>query len=166
MGFLSLERDEKVDTLVYDLEVSLRWFPVLLDYSPGGGLFRLTGGLLFNGTTADASYVPDFTVELGGHTYTPEDVGEVVGEVEMQPVSPYLGVGLGGAGGKGLRFLIDAGVAFTSYEASLGHRGGDLPPELEEQLDEDLAMEADSLQDALDDFQIYPVLSAGLMYSW
>jgi len=166
MGFLSLERDEKVDTLVYDLEVSLRWFPVLLDYSPGGGLFRLSGGLLFNGSTADASYVPDFTVELGGHTYTPEDVGEVVGEVEMQPVSPYVGLGLGNAGGEGLRFLLDAGVAFTSYEASLDHRGGDLPSELEEQLEEDLQMEADSLQRALDDLSVYPVASAGLLYGW
>lgn len=100
------------------MEIGLRWFPVLLGYNPRGGLVRISGGLMFNGSSADASYVPEFTVELGGHTYIPEDVGEV----QMQPVSPYLG--------------------------------------------EDLAMEADSFQDALDDFQIYPVLSAGLMYSW
>jgi len=168
MGFLSLDRDQDVDTLTYDMEIGLRWFPVLLDYNPHGGLIRLSGGLMFNGSSADASYVPEVTVELGGHTYTPEDVGEVVGEIQMQPVSPYLGVGLGkpSGGSPGMRFLLDLGVAFTSFDVSLGHQGGDLPAELEEQLDEDLAMEADSLQNALDDFQMYPVLSAGLMYSW
>ena len=168
MGFLSLDRQQDVDTLTYDMEIGLSWFPVRLDYNPRGGLVRLSGGLMFNGSSADASYVPEFTVELGGHTYTPDDVGDVVGEIEMQPISPYLGVGLGrpASGSTGIRFLLDLGVAFTSFDVSLGHQGGDLPAELEEQLEEDLAMEADSLQKALDGFRIYPLLSAGLMYSW
>ena len=168
MGFLSFEREQEVDTLTYDMEVSLRWFPMILDYNPGGSVFRLSGGFFVNQSTADASYVPDFTVELGGHTYTPDNVGEVKGKVTMQPLSPYLGIGLGSAVRKetGVAFVLDAGIAFTSFNASLNHIGGDLSPGLEEQLQEDLDMEADSLQDSLDDFSVYPVASIGLFYSW
>ncbi len=166
--FMSLEREEKVDTIKYDLDISLSWMPVLIDWNPSGSIFRISGGLFFNGSSADASYIPDFSVEIGGHTYTPDDVGEVTGKIKMQPVSPYLGIGLGKPIGAttGVRFLLDAGVAFTGINVNLNHQGGDLPAGLEEQLLNDLEMEADSLQDALEDFSLYPVLSAGLYYTW
>lgn len=166
--FLSLEREEKVDTITYDLDVSLKWIPVLIDWNPGGSIFRMSGGLLFNGSSVSASYIPDFSVEIGGHTYTPDDVGEVTGKIKMQPVSPYLGIGLGSPVGNnsGVRFVLDAGAAFTGFTVSLGHKGGELPPSLEEQLTEDLDIEADSLEDALDSFSVYPVFSAGIYYTW
>ena len=166
--FLSLEMEEKVDTITYDLDVSLKWMPVLIDWNPGGSIFRMSGGLLFNGSSASASYVPDFSVEIGGHTYTPDDVGEVTGKIKMQPVSPYLGIGLGNLAGNnsGVRFILDAGAAFTGFSVNLDHKGGELPPGLEEQLTEDLDMEADSLEDALEDFSVYPVFSDGLYYTW
>lgn len=168
MAFLSFGREQKVDTITYDMDVSLKWFPMVLDYFPGGSVFRLSGGIFVNGSSADASYVPDFTVEIGGHTYTPANVGEVKGSVTMQPLSPYLGIGLGGFPGAepGIGFLLDAGVAFTSFNASLDHVGGNLSPGLEEQLQEDLDMEADSLQNSLDGFSVYPVASVGIIYSW
>lgn len=168
MGFLSFEREQEVDTLSYQMDVSLRWFPLILDYNPGGSFFRLAGGIFINQSSADASYVPDFTVELGGHTYTPDNVGEVTGKVSMQPLSPYLGIGLGrpAGGNSGVGFLLDTGIAFTSFNASLNHVGGNLPPGLEEQLMEDLEMEADSLQNSLDGLKVYPVASVGLFYSW
>ncbi len=166
--FLSLEREEKVDTITYDIDVSLKWMPVLIDWNPGGSIFRMSGGLMFNGSSASASYIPDFSVEIGGHTYTPDDVGEVTGKIKMQPVSPYLGIGLGRLIGdnSGVRFILDAGVAFTGFTVNLGHIGGDLPSSLEEQLQEDLDTEADSLEDALEDLSLYPVISAGLYYTW
>ncbi len=167
-GFLSFDKKQDVDTLTYDTEVSLHWFPMLLDYNPGGSLFRNTGGFLINGSSIDATCEPEVTVELGGHTYTPEDVGIVVGEVDMPVKSTYLGAGLGryAGGSPGIRATLDAGVAFTSFYASLGHEGGNLPAELEGQLAEDLALEADSLNKELEDLNIYPVLSVGITYPW
>ncbi len=166
--FLSLEREEKVDTITYDLDVSLKWMPVLIDWNPGGSIFRMSGGLLFNRSSVNASYIPDFSVEIGGHTYTPDNVGEVTGKIKMQPVSPYLGIGLGRpvTGNSGVRFILDAGIAFTGFTVNLGHIGGELSPALEEQLQEDLDAEADSLEDTLDDLSVYPVFSAGLYYTW
>lgn len=168
MGFLSLEREQKVETITYDLDVSLKCFPLLLDLNPGRSFFRITGGFFVNQSSADASYIPDLTVEFGGHTYTPDNVGEITGKIRMQPLSPYLGLGFGRPSGSstGIGFVMDAGVAFTSFDVSLAHEGGNLSPGQEEQLQEDLAMEADSLRDALDGLKIYPVLSAGIIYTW
>jgi len=168
MGFLSFAREQKVDTISYDLDVSLKWIPLILDYNPGNSFFRLSCGLFINQSGADASYIPEFNVELGGHVYTPANIGEVAGRIAMQPLSPYLGIGIGKSAGNvsGLGIITDAGIAFTSYNVSLDHRGGDLPPGYEELLQEDLEMEADSLQAALDGLKIYPVLSVGVMYTW
>ena len=166
--FLSLEREEEVDTITYDLDVSLKWMPLLIDWNPGGSIFRLSGGFLFNGSSVKASYIPDFSVEIGGHTYTPDNVGEVTGKIKMQPVSPFLGVGLGRpiSGVSGVSFILDAGIAFTGFTVNLDHIGGELSPALEEQLQEDLDAEADSLEETLEDLSVYPVFSAGLYYTW
>lgn len=166
--FFSLDREENVDTIAYDIDASLKWMPVYIDWNPAGSVFRISGGLFFNGSSASASYLPEISVEIGGHTYTPDDVGEITGKIKMQPVSPYLGIGIGRAVGtsSGVRFVLDAGAAFTGFRVNLNHIGGDIPSGLEEQLQEDLDMEADSLEDALDDLSVYPVFSAGLYYSW
>ena len=168
MGFLSFEREEKVDAISYDLDVSLKWFPMIIDYNPGGSILHLSGGFFLNQSRADASYLPEISIELGGHTYSPGNVGEVTGRISMQPISPYLGIGLGkpAGSGDGLKFLLDAGIAFTSFDVNLNHVGGNLSPGLEEQLQEDLDMEADSLEESLDNLKVYPVISAGLFYSW
>ncbi len=168
MGSLDLSRVQTVGGIDYDLDLGLSWYSLLLDVSPAGGRFRLTGGVMVNGSMLDASYVPKVEVPLGDNTYTPEELGRVEGRIEMQPVSPYLGIGFGSPSGsdRGLSLLLDAGVAFTSYEADLWHVGGSLPRELQEQLAKDLALEADSLQEELDRVSVYPVLSAGLMLSW
>lgn len=168
VGSLKLDRVQTVGNIDYDLDLGLRWYTLLLDVNPAGGRFRVSGGVMVNGSVLDASYVPAMDVLLGNNTYSPEELGHVQGRIEMQPVSPYVGIGLGrpAGNGPGINLLLDAGVAFTSYEADLWHVGGRLPAELEQQLAGDLEMEADSLQEALDRISVYPVLSAGLMVSW
>lgn len=167
-GYLSVSMSPELNSLVYDMDIGMRWFPVLMDLSPGGGAFRFSGGVLFNGGAANASYVPTLAVELGANTYTPEQLGSVEGEIRVEPVSPYLGIGIGNPAGDGpgMRVLLDAGVAFTSYEVSFGHVGGSLPHELADQLERDLALEADSLQQTLNAYRVYPVISAGVLFGW
>lgn len=166
IGLLSFRMDEKVDDIEYEFDASLKWFPMVIDWNPGSSLFRFSGGLLFNASRADVQYVPESATYLGQHTYTPENIGKLTGDITMRPVSPYIGLGIGGQQKPGLGFLIDAGISFTDFSVDLGHKGGNLSPALEEQLAEDIEMEADSLEDELNQMSVYPVFAAGLFYNW
>ena len=51
------------------------------------------------------------SIQIGGRTYTPAEVGSLIGTVSFQKSAPYVGIGFGGRG----RFavLFDLGVGAT-----------------------------------------------------
>ena len=53
------------------MDVSLRCFPMILDYAPGGCLSRVSGGFLINGNNAETNSTAELSDELGGHSFTP-----------------------------------------------------------------------------------------------
>ena len=160
--------DETVDELEYDLDLELSTAELLLDWHPFSSGFRLTGGIVYNGTdlTGDARPSGTGTVEFGGQTFLVQDIGSVDADVDFASVAPYLGIGYGQPFGQRLSFSADLGVMYQgSPEASLQVRPGPgVDPVTQARLEQAAAEQERELEDELDPLRFYPVARIGLAY--
>jgi hypothetical protein len=151
----------------YKLESNLMSTPLLVDIHPFAGHFRISGGLYFQpGSKADISATPDQNVQIGNHTYPPDVVGTLNGEIEIaDTVAPYVGIGFGNAVGEDqmLTFMLDLGVVFQSYDVTLTSNGAGMTTKLDT-FRKDLEVEEAALQEDLDSFKVYPVITFGIAY--
>ena len=156
----------ELDDVDYDMDVNMVGFPLLVDVHPFGNHFRISGGVYIQpGTKADIEGTPSDNVQIGSHTYPPDVVGTLSGKIEADDVAPYLGIGFGNATGEEqlLTFMVDFGVIFESYDASLTSDGAGMTAKLDT-FREDLEQEESNIQKDVDDFPIYPVLTFGLAW--
>lgn len=101
----------------YDGALRLQTIPVLLDYYPFHGVFRLTGGVMVNqnefnlvASGGSGSYT------INGDTYPASEVGTFTGKVAWRRVAPYLGIGWGSkaARHRGFSMGFDLGILYTN----------------------------------------------------
>lgn len=155
----------EVGEVEYDMDVELTSIPLLVDIHPFAGHFRITGGFYIQpGTEADIQAAPDKNVQIGQHKYPPEVIGALSGKIEVADVfTPYLGFGFGNAVAEDqlLTFMVDIGVLFQSYDASLTADGEGMTTKLDT-FRKDLALEEANLQKDVDGWKIYPVLAFGI----
>lgn len=151
----------------YDTEVDMTSIPLLVDWYPAGGHFRITGGFYIQpGTQADIDATPNKPVQIGSHTYGPEVIGTLSGKIEVDNTfAPYIGIGFGNTVGRDQRltFSLDLGVIFQAYDVSLASDGPGMTAKLD-LFREDIQKEEEKIQDDLDDFKFYPVLTLGFGY--
>lgn len=168
-GF-AYSHEETVDELEYDLDLELSTTELLLDWHPFNSGFRVTSGIVYNGTdlTGDARPTGTGTVEFGGQTFVVQDVGSVDADVDFQRVAPYLGIGYGQPFGKRLSFSADLGVMYQgSPDATLQVRpGAGVDPLTQARLEQAAADEERELEDELDQLRFYPVARIGLAYAF
>jgi len=149
----------------YDTKVKLSNLAAFLDWSPIGP-FRVTAGIVGNGNKADVTGIPTGgTFTINGVPYSAADVGTLSGSVEPgRSAAPYLGIGYGNVAGAGVNFYADLGVIFQGAPtASLSASCGPATPAAQcSQIRNDLAAEQQQLQDKLDKYKLFPVLSIGL----
>jgi hypothetical protein len=149
----------------YDAKLKLSNLNGFLDWSPLGP-FRITAGLVGTGSKADVTGTPTGgTFTINGVTYNAADVGTLSGSVEPgRSAAPYLGIGYGNVAGAGVNFYFDLGVMFHGAPAaSLSATCGPaVPPAQCTQIRNDVAAEQQRLQDKLDKYKVFPVLSLGL----
>ena len=171
-GWEYSERREASD-IEYDGEASLRTATAFLDWHPGNRGFRLTGGLVYNGTEITGSSLPPASgvYDIGGVPVPVNLVGTLDGEVEFEPIVPYAGLGWGRAPGSGSGFgvSLDIGVIFQGEgEVTLTPvipAGSPLNDPLARQaLQILLDREENELQDDIADYDMYPVVSLGISY--
>jgi len=153
--------DGDVSDIDYDFGLDFQSFSALVDWFVFDGPFRITGGLISMDHQVDlkAGGLPGELEGIGNGTYDWAVVGTLSGEVEVDCVAPYVGIGWGNILDKSKRwgFYSDAGIAFTrSPDVTLSATG--TPPGLAA----DLARESKDIEDDLEPFKFYPVLSAGL----
>lgn len=155
--------DEEIEDIRYELKSRLRNGTVMLDLHPGGGIFRLSGGLVFSSSHVDATGLLDGPVEIGGEIYTPAEVGTLTGKAKYgKTTMPYVGIGVASTA----RFTVtaDLGIAFSGYPRV--RLGADSPltgAELEA-LEQSLAAEEADIQQEIESHwwaKYYPVLSIG-----
>lgn len=148
----------------YDVDLNFLNPLVLLDWHLFDGPFRISVGALFNGSDIQFRGRPSEDVEIGGQVYHPDEIGTLKGDVEFRPIVPYVGIGWGNALGSTGQWGLatDFGVAFMGSPdvdlSATGSKAND--PAFQAQL----AQEERDIQDELDNFNIYLVLSISLFY--
>jgi hypothetical protein len=153
----------------YDGKLKLSSFRALADLELGYG-FRVTGGLAFNNNRVDIDGRPSGTsYTLNGTTYQASDVGSLKGRIKLgNGAAPYLGLGYGMIGKKGLGFYADIGAMYmgkpkTTLDVTCGSA---LSAAQCSQLRTDAEAERQKVEDKASDYKWYPVLSAGISYAF
>ena len=148
-----------------EVQVGLDWQTVslLVDWHLWEGGFRASGGLILNNNEIVASADPNDLVEIGNGEYI---VSSLSGEITFPEVVPYLGIGYGNAAGEGhWHFAFDLGVMFQGTP-DVELRATAANPFLQSAVNADLAIEKADLEEDVESFTLYPVLSLGLSYTF
>ena len=82
-----------------------------VDFYPGGGGFRLMGGVLVRSGDYEMSGDVSGSTTIGDQTYTSS--GTVTGLITNSKTAPYVGIGFGKHTNSGIGLFIDLGVAFA-----------------------------------------------------
>ncbi|TVQ74762.1 MAG: hypothetical protein EA372_01540 [Chromatiaceae bacterium] len=146
----------------YDADLKLRSAALLADWHPFNGGFRLSAGAYYNGNELTGAARGELDIGDGTQTYD----GSLDATIDWRSFAPYLGIGYGNAvqGGR-WSFAFDAGVMFTgSPDVSLRGQVETDDDGVRQQFREDVREEERELQDDLDDFKYYPVVSLGVTY--
>ena len=110
-NYLEFSRDATIEDIDYTATPHFENANLILDVFPMGGAFHLSGGLLLNGNEGTLTARLNQNIDIGGTTYTPGEVGSLLGTVDFRSTAPYLGLGFAGRGRVAL--LFDLGVGFT-----------------------------------------------------
>lgn len=157
--------DGDYDGVDYEGELDAKMFGVFLDAHPFGNPFFVSAGAYLGDKTVALTSLPTAPVEIGNVTYTPAQVGILEATAEFNDFAPFAGLGwdttfrgdrrwgwrvLAGAmfSGEGRVDLVSRGGAFSNDPALLA----------------ELAREEADLQDEIDDYQVYPVIQAGITF--
>jgi hypothetical protein len=161
----------------YDATARLRTATTLLDWSPGGGSFHLTGGAVWNDNRVDGRSRPSAagTYDIAGVQVPVSVVGRLDGRADFNQFAPYLGLGWGNPvspanSTRHLGAVFDAGVIFQgspkvhltpvipSNSPILAIPGG------REALNILVQREERDLEDESSKYRYYPVVSLGVWY--
>ncbi|UCF16161.1 MAG: hypothetical protein JSW59_01620 [Phycisphaerales bacterium] len=163
VGFntVDFDFDGDVSDIDYDFGLDFHSFSALVDWFVFDGPLRITGGLVSVNHELDLSATGSAgeLEGIGDGTYDWATVGTLSGKASVDGVAPYVGIGWGNIMDKSKRwgFYSDLGVIFTqSPDVSLSATG--TPPGLAA----DLERERKHLEEDLEPFRYYPILSVGL----
>jgi hypothetical protein len=162
-NYLEFSRDATIEEIDYTARPHFENGTVMLDLFPMGGSFHLTGGLMLNRNEGVLDARLNQNIEIGGQTYTPDQIGSLTATVDFKKTAPYLGIGFAGQGR--VAFLFDLGVGFTGTPRI--HLAGTTPltgPEKAE-FDARVAQEEQELRADIEDksyLKYHPVVALGV----
>ncbi len=147
-------KDKTVDDINYRVDLKHISQSLLYDYRPYQGAFRLTTGVGINQSKLDFSGVTNQSDPVFGNR------GTARGQVELPPVMPYFGIGLGlGKSTSGIGFYADLGA----YVGSPKLKSFSLTDPTNNTSEAD---ERRKLEDELKSFKFYPVGKVGISYQF
>lgn len=149
-------------TTNYNGDLKLSTVQLLADWHPWEGSFRLSGGVIFNNNKFEMTAQPSgTTVNIGGTPYTVGAGQMVNATVDFNKTVPYLGIGWGRTPkNSGLSFTSDIGIMFQ------GKPKGSVTTNIPGVAAADINRANTDLNDALDNFKLYPVISFGIGYTF
>lgn len=161
VSFFSYKLDgggDSGDDYKFDATLNLQSVSLLADYFPFENFFRITGGLIINLNKLDLKMSPNKTYTVGSTLYTPALLGNMKAKVDMNKVSPYIGIGFDNpTAGSGLGFTMEIGGIYQGApKVSLEAEGLLKPSE----------SQAPIIEDNLSWFKFYPVINLGLTYKF
>ncbi len=166
-NWLSYDDDDTYSGINYDYDLDLLNVPLLVDWHPQGGGFRVTAGIIVNNNELEiVGKATSGTFTIDDTVYTAAQVGSLKGDVDFNAIAPYIGIGYGNAVGKDKKWSIalDLGVMFQgSPDVGLAASG---PIATDPTFQSELARERASLEDDIDEFEYYPVIMIGVSYKF
>ncbi|MCI0433219.1 MAG: hypothetical protein L0271_06170 [Gemmatimonadetes bacterium] len=149
----------------FTLELPSPTYTGMVDWHPGGSVFRISGGAVHFGSSTEVTAVPVAPVEIGNTTYQPSQVGTLSGRLETREIAPYVGLGFGKAPGRsGVGLALDLGVAWQGEpEVTLASNG---PLASDPAFMQELAREEQNIEEDAKAIRFYPVLSLGLVIAF
>ncbi len=154
--------NQTIDGIDYTADLDLNSTSLFLDWHPLKGTFHLTAGYLMSSNQLSASATPSQAVVIGDNTYQPSDVGRIDAVVDLGS-GPYVGLGWGNLPAKGLGFSVELGVV------QMGTPDADLTiddPNGFIAANNDIEKERANIENDLDQYDTYPVVSLGLSYGF
>lgn len=147
--------DENVD-VAFTGDASLMTASLLADLFPFRNGIRLTAGATYNNSSISTTGSPTDSYSVQSRTFTTQQIGSLTAELGYgSSIQPYVGIGFGNpARGGRIGLLFDAGVLLSGPpELTMSGTGMIAPTATENQ---------ETIQEALDGIEIFPVLSLGL----
>lgn len=164
LNTLDFDYDDEFEDVEYDVGLDFSSFSALVDWHVFNDSFHLTAGLLSLDHELGLDATPTTSQDIGGTSYSPSEIGTLSGSAEIDGVAPYIGIGWGDPMDPDKRwgFYLDLGVAFTeSPDVSLSANGTMASDPV---FQANLAKERKDIEDDLEPFKFYPVISLGLYY--
>ena len=167
VGFnrLDLDFDDiEIDDIEYDYGLDFKSFSALVDWYVFDSSFRISGGVISMDHELDMDARPTTAEQIGDTTYQPGEIGTLSGNVEVDDVAPYVGIGWGNPLTRSRRwgFTCDFGVAFTdSPDVTLSANG---TMSSNPAFRADMEKERKEIEDDLDSYKFYPVIALSLFY--
>jgi len=146
----------------YNGDLKLSNAQALADWHPWEGSFRLSAGVVFNNNKFEMTAQPSGgNITVGGQTVGVQPGTSVNATVDFNRAAPYLGIGWGRTPkNSGLSFTSDIGVMFQGKpKGHVTSNNSNVTPTMINQANTDL-------NDALDKFRYYPVISFGIGYTF
>ncbi len=154
------------DDIPYSGNLHFQTIPVLLDYYPFHGVFRITGGMMVNQN--DISAVAgggSGNYTINGDTYTAQQVGTFTAHVGWHRIAPYLGIGWGSKAARhsGFSMGFDVGVLMTgSPDVTLNASGS----ASDQQLANDVAAAQAKANSQASSYRFWPVIGLRVGYAF
>lgn len=162
--------DVESDGVNYDADLELFSTLMVADWHPFGGVFKITGGFLINDNnvsgTGEATPGAVSTFTINDTVYNAADIGKLEAEISYNTVAPYLGIGWGNPVSKDSNwtFFCDIGVAFMGSPSVDVKASGAIASN--EIFMTGLEQERKEIEDNLDPYGYYPVVTLGLSYKF
>ncbi|WP_140986849.1 hypothetical protein [Asticcacaulis tiandongensis] len=159
---LDYSRDFNSDDVDYDGQLNFKPFTVAVDMHPFQNSFFVSAGYNTGDRKVKLTARPTSNTEIGGTTYTPEQIGTLTANADLGSGAPFVGLGFDNtftASGS-LSFRVLAGAIIGKEpELRLSSDGTEASNPLYQ---ESLRREEADLQDDVDKVKTYPVLQIGV----
>lgn len=154
--------DAEESGIEYEFDFVWDSISAAVDVHPLRGAWRVTAGVLRSDNRLEAVGQSAGIVDVGGTPYTPDELGRLTGRVEFDDTAPFASVGWDWSKGKRFGVSLDLGVVQQGTPmVSLVASG---PITSQPGFEDDIERERDELQDSLDDFDVLPFASLGLVF--
>ncbi|MBI3570290.1 MAG: hypothetical protein HY082_04195 [Gammaproteobacteria bacterium] len=164
LGFntYNYKTSDTTSDISYDFKFELQSAALLANYHPFSGVFRLTGGVLYDNNELSLTGKPSgANYTINGVTYSSSAVGNLTGKLTFNKTAPYLGIGWGNRPNSRFGLSADIGALYQgSPKLSLSATGALSDPVLAA----DLERERASAESDLSKYKWYPVLSLGMYF--
>jgi hypothetical protein len=153
--------DDEESGIDYDFDFVWDSLSVGVDFHPFASAFRLSAGYLKNDNRLEAESRPSAPVTVGDTTYTPQQVGTLIGRASFDD-GLMLGVGWDWSHDKRFGISLDMGLVDQGDPAVTLRGTGTLLANPAFQ--DDIRAETAELDDSLSDLDTVPFLSLGFVF--